>query len=1499
VVASGVGPFTYEWTGTGNFSPSTSDQNVIVNDAGSGNYFVSVSNGCAAASSNVLVLVTPAPSATIAYVGTPFCGSSGVGSVTLSGTVGGTFSSLPSGLDIDAGTGSIELATSASGTYTVTYTISGSGGCPQFTTSTSVSVNTAPTVSAGSYGPLCSGDASITLTGSPAGGTWSGTGITGNQFNPAAGTQTINYTVTQNGCTGSASTTITVNAAPTVTTGSYGPLCSGDATIALTGSPVGGTWSGTGVTGNQFNPAVGTQTINYTVTQNGCTGSASTTITVNAAPTVTTGSYGPLCSGDASITLTGSPLGGTWSGTGITGNQFNPAAGTQTINYTVTQNGCTGSASTTITVNAAPTVTTGSYGPLCSGAASITLAGSPVGGTWSGTGVTGNQFDPAAGTQTINYTVTQNGCTGSASTTITVNSTLTVTTGSYGPLCSGAAAITLTGSPVGGTWSGTGVTGNQFNPSAGTQTINYAVTQNGCTGSASTTITVNTAPTVTTGSYGPLCSGDASITLTGSPVGGTWSGTGVSGNQFNPSAGTQSINYAVTQNGCTGSASTTITVNTAPTVTTGSYGPLCSGDASITLTGSPVGGTWSGTGVSGNQFNPSAGTQTINYAVTQNGCTGSASTTITVNVAPTVTTGSYGPLCSGDASITLTGSPVGGTWSGTGVTGNQFDPAAGTQTVNYVVTQNGCTGSASTTITVNAAPTVTTGSYGPLCSGSALITLSGAPLGGTWSGTGVTGNQFNPAAGTQIINYAVTQNGCTGSASTTITVNTAPTVSTGSYGPLCSGDASITLTGSPVGGTWSGTGVTGNQFDPAAGTQTLNYAVTQNGCTGSASTTITVNTAPTVSTGSYGPLCSGAASITLSGAPVGGTWSGTGVTGNQFDPAAGTQTLSYTLTQNGCTSSASTTITVNTAPTVTTGSYGPSCSGDASITLTGSPVGGIWSGTGVTGNQFNPAAGTQTLSYTLTQNGCTGSASTTITVNAAPTVTTGSYGPLCSGDASINLTGSPLGGTWSGTGVTGNQFNPAAGTQTLSYTLTQNGCTGSASTTITVNTAPTVTTGSYGPLCSGDASVTLVGSPVGGSWTGTGVTGDQFNPAVGNQTVTYTVTVAGCTASANTTITVNSTPNVGPGNYGPACSGDLPIQLAGTPVGGTWSGTGVTGNQFDPSFGTQTITYSVTQLGCTATGNVMIMVNSTPLVEAGSYDPLCSSDAPILLVGTPAGGAWSGIGVQGDQFNPAAGTQSLTYSVTQIGCTGSSTVTVIVVEPEVVDPGFYGPVCSNGEVIVLDAQPAGGTWSGSGVSGNGFNPTVGTQVLTYTVVQGSCETSANTTITVFDAPVAGFTVGTVEPEVNVPVSFVNTTVPAASYQWVFGDGTFSAEENPVHIYTLPGTYTVTLTAFQGDCADSFTLEVVVEIGTGIALSTIDDIRVWCDGEHFVIERSIASGGMFQADVFDARGRLMRSGIFPAIPGRTLLSSSGLSTGIWTIVIRSEDTVRTFRVPLLR
>src|SRR5439155_16668953 len=41
--------------------------------------------------------------------------------------------------------------------------------------------------------------------------------------------------------------------------------------------------------------------------------------------------------------------------------------------------------------------------------------------------------------------------------------------------------------------------------------------------------------------------------------------------------------------------------------------------------------------------------------------------------------------------------------------------------------------------------------------------------------------------------------------------------------------------------------------------------------------------------------------------------------------------------------------------------------------------------------------------------------------------------------------------------------------------------------------------------------------------------------------------------------------------------------------------------------------------------------------------------------------------------------------------------------------------------------------------------------------------------------------------------FTDGTVGAIGWSWNFGDGATSSQQNPVHVYTVPGTYTVSLT----------------------------------------------------------------------------------------------------------
>jgi len=136
----------------------------------------------------------------------------------------------------------------------------------------------------------CADAGPIAITTQPSGGTLTGQGISGNSFNPAglSGNITLTYTVVSGdaNCSATDEFEVTVNALPTVAiTSSINPngYCLND-TLALSGSPANGTFSGPGVNAGSFLAAtagVGTHSITYTFEDaNGCENQVSQNITV-------------------------------------------------------------------------------------------------------------------------------------------------------------------------------------------------------------------------------------------------------------------------------------------------------------------------------------------------------------------------------------------------------------------------------------------------------------------------------------------------------------------------------------------------------------------------------------------------------------------------------------------------------------------------------------------------------------------------------------------------------------------------------------------------------------------------------------------------------------------------------------------------------------------------------------------------------------------------------------------------------------------------------------------------------------------------------------------------------------------------------------------------------------------------------------------------------------------------------------------------------------------
>ncbi|MCG3212506.1 MAG: hypothetical protein FOGNACKC_06176 [Anaerolineae bacterium] len=81
---------------------------------------------------------------------------------------------------------------------------------------------------------------------------------------------------------------------------------------------------------------------------------------------------------------------------------------------------------------------------------------------------------------------------------------------------------------------------------------------------------------------------------------------------------------------------------------------------------------------------------------------------------------------------------------------------------------------------------------------------------------------------------------------------------------------------------------------------------------------------------------------------------------------------------------------------------------------------------------------------------------------------------------------------------------------------------------------------------------------------------------------------------------------------------------------------------------------------------------------------------------------------------------------------------------------------------------------------------------------------------------AGFVAEPQQGVAPLTVTFTNNSAKTSTYAWDFGDGVTGSEINPTHIYTQPGSYTVTLTASNGGLSDTAsTIVKVVTLDTGL------------------------------------------------------------------------------------
>ncbi|MCF7834823.1 T9SS type A sorting domain-containing protein [Candidatus Gracilibacteria bacterium] len=513
-------------------------------------------------------------------------------------------------------------------------------------------------------------------------------------------------------------------------------------------------------------------------------------------------------------------------------------------------------------------------------------------------------------------------------------------------------------------------------------------------------VITNPLPTGTITPPQSICAGSsATLTATGgvtylwSPGGATTASITVS-----PSVTTTYSVIITGTNGCSITLSSVVTVNPLPTFTSiGSNSPLCEGSTLNLYATANTGSTYDWTGpnsFTSNLQNPSISNVTIlnagNYTVTAtlNGCTASTSTGVVINTPPTLTVSGSSSVCSGSTIYLFANGSSGSTYSWTGPNGFssslQNPIISNASTVNsgwYVATAtlNTCSSQDSILVTVNTAPVVSITGNLNICSGSSTtLTATG---GGTylWS-TSVTTSSItvSPSVTTTYWVTVTGTNGCSTTAYATVFVNSGPTISFSPANPqVCEGENIVVTAMGANTYSWSnGTNGSSISVNP---TTTTTYTVTgtsSQGCTTTASVTILVDPKPIVSLNlPQSQICLDANPITLNGgSPVGGSYYGSGIFGGMFYPSTvgvGTYTISYEYTNSyGCTSTATTLLTVNPLPTVIFNSIYPNpvnINAAAFQLNTGIPLGGIYSGPGVVNGWFYPSVagvGIHTITYT-------------------------------------------------------------------------------------------------------------------------------------------------------------------------------------------------------------------------------------------------------------------------------------------------------------------------------------------------------------------------------------------------------------------------------------------------------------------------------------------------------------------------------------------------------
>jgi gliding motility-associated-like protein len=344
----------------------------------------------------------------------------------------------------------------------------------------------------------------------------------------------------------------------------------------------------------------------------------------------------------------------------------------------------------------------------------------------------------------------------------------------------------------------------------------------------------------------------------------------------------------------------------------------------------------------------------------------------------------------------------------------------------------------------------------------------------------------------------------------------------------------------------------------------------------------------------------------------------------------------------------------------------------------------------------------------------------------------------------------------------------------------------------------------------------------------------------------------GCQDTVSTVVNISATGNIsdftGAGNVCINSQATFKNTSSPSPSSAVWDyGDGspldnsINGQHTYTTAGTFTVTLTNTFAGCTGTVSKTVNVVNAPVPAfIGTNTSSCKAPLSTQFTDQTVGATtwlWNfGDGSTSNLQNPTHSfTTQGSFAVSLTTSIGGSCANILV-KPAFVNIAAPIVTLSNGYgcapfvfTPVFTATAVDGVTSyawdfGNGFTFNGQTPppqtyAAGVYNISLTITtSGGCTATATATVKVGSTqPTPLFTASPTTQCVGQPIQFTDqSTGGADQWLWDFGDGGTSTLQNPIYTYTKPGTYDVTLTAYNQGCLQSLKKTAFITINPPLA-----------------------------------------------------------------------------------